>query len=589
MIKITNAKQTSDQFRQQVATALAPLSRQQLQELITEWAPKIPAKDRAGFLALLNVINPEKTGPTSAEKELTQRWEALQEDLTAIDDEEIALEFDPDNAPMDDWENEDYYYVDQDGIGDYFRAALQLADDYVAVGNFQLAQTIVARLLQVQVAAREDNNPDPITTLTLEDYELEHVLGIDHQKVVLKNLGLLYLATPVEERPAVLFPELVKNGFKLNDLIEASLPVPGLDDFLPVWLNYLLRSTERGSQKLLSEALTLSKGSLRQDPWQLAATHADQHPELYRDALKSQLVTAQNDRQLARSLLEKGLPALKQINLNLRVREEVATILAKLAGIVGEATVQEKCLEVALTSDTTLENYFRLIFGYRAPQMAAKRAQAIVNQLAPYDPQQFHSPIDFWAKEDSQTLNRPSDLTRVILHFFCGDFPAILDECLPEHFDLEDDFAEEGHRMLVVLYILLLVNKEQTGPGTIGIITFFLAKMRDDFTFETVSEELVVFRTNFFRWRDHINQTPIEARPIVQRLVSLIDGWVARTLSRKVRKEYGLVATFIAALGEAKQSLGIGTAQSELDYYYHEYRRFPAFRRELEAVGYQPK
>lgn len=100
------------------------------------------------------------------------------------------------------------------------------------------------------------------------------------------------------------------------------------------------------------------------------------------------------------------------------------------------------------------------------------------------------------------------------------------------------------------------------------------------------NEEVQSYESLLLKYRDSINVNKKTSVANLSTVEHLVSRFVQETIEEKNRNNYQLCAAYIALVAEVRSHLRKSMdKQALLGNYYLEYKRYPAFVRELEKYG----
>lgn len=162
--------------------------------------------------------------------------------------------------------------------------------------------------------------------------------------------------TPGETSVETILQEEAKDlreevGQSLETLQQICDGKDGLEEFLPLWIDYLGRQEEDDVEKLLVDAVSLM---IHPEPvMEAAKKYAQFHPIIYEQLLKTKMGGLGDEEWYAL-----GREAMGMISEQYRIRGRIALLTAACALRLGRKESAENCWLEAFRSDTTPLQYF---------------------------------------------------------------------------------------------------------------------------------------------------------------------------------------------------------------------------------------
>ena len=549
------------------------LTKEQLSGMIHQIARTLPEERRNEFLKLLcttaEIQNPEQVTAqedSSFSEDLKTTVSQCLEKLKSIQRGTLCLESDINYDYYDDYDNEEmaFLFEDPENILDIIRKSCESVHQCVDAAFWSEAYQLGKMILNLEVAVNGEYVDYVDSTMNISDlvsYELLPACDI-----LSDTLCAAYQALPMLERPAVFYALIQKSnchGWKLEELMQyTSQELTQMPEFLSCWISYLGNVKEQDAEQFLYEAVKLQNDAAC--ALYTAETFVIQHPGLFEQVMLMQ----KNDIDL----LAVGREALQKIHINYTIRGRIALMTADCAFRLGMQTEAEQFLIEAFRSDSTLENYFRILLESQEFMKYQPELYKICTNVSCYE---YEKTGYFPNLPESLNQNyiRPDEYE--FFTFLNGDFQAVLKKMQKKQKSAfwEQEFMKYGFAM----FCLYLYPDTKLKRGC----QYLCDHLKKHFH---IPDEII--------WKGlqkHRNLIPIpeEFKPeLMQKLQNLLAFHTEQVMEYNRRGQYQECAAFAAALGEILNSDGTDHAKQEfLLAYKTKYNRRTAFHRELRAFG----
>ena len=606
------------QFLKSIDQTTAAMSRENLAEFIHDIARTLPEKEREYFLLRLEIMSEIGTGTkaypkiqeadcktpdhkatnhkeTPWKEDLIQKQNSLKTRLERVENGELCLEGCL-NQDYDDWydgADEEFLYSDPQGVLDTLEEACSFVHQCIDCEEYEAAQELTDILIGLDVMVGgeyQEYTDQPINIRDLEYYHLGHV---NYKTLVIDAAHAAYCAAELSERAETLYDLLENSGRKdilLEMIMQSGRELPEMDAFLPLWIEYLGRTTTAYAEKLLREALELAG-----DGEQLLASarkYCGDHPELYEQYLSAGL--GKTD---ALSLLAVGTEALEKIDKKFWVRSRVALMTARIASELSRPEEAERCLLEAFRSDTRVVNYLRLFMECADFSKVRQEAGEIYREACAQLKEDSY--FNFTARDSKE--NQPNPIDAYMLAFLGGEFDYVRERAMNTKKAL--GWSATFMKCGLAAFLLLLTE----GTDTLASATTFYAmpcgaremlrQVRAATVFSKAEYEKGTlkdiaesddewFRKCWLHWRETISLSAEERDELLRWTEKLVTLRTKGIMEGNYRKYYRECAAYIAALGEAKEAAGQRDAkQTTMAKYMEAYSRRSSFRGEMEAFG----
>ncbi len=548
------------------------LTKEQLSGVIHQIARTLPEERRNEFLKLLctvaeiqNLEQVTAQEDSNFSEDLKTAVSQCMERLKPIQDGTLCLESDINYDYYDyDDEETDFLFEDPEGILDMIKKSCETVHQCVDTAFWSEAYQLGSILLNLEVAVDGEYADCADTTMNISDlvdYEL-----LPDFDLLSDTLYAAYQALPMLERPAIFYALIQKSNcqdWKLEELMQyASKELTQISEFLSCWISYLGNVTERSAEIFLYEAIRLQNDSVL--ALHTAESFVIQHPELFEQVMLMQ----KNDTDL----LAVGREALQKIDFRYTVRGRIALMTADCAFRLGMQTEAEQFLIEAFRSDSTPENYFKVLLESQ--------------DFMKYQPELYQICTDVFHHKHTKTYYSPDTPKSLnenyilpdeyeFFTFMNGDFQAILQKIQKKKNKAfwEQDFMKHGFA-LFCLYLY---------PDT-------KLKLGCQYLCDHLKKHFHISDENMWKGlQKHRNFIPIPEeykQELMQKLQNLLASHTKQVMENNQRAQYEECAAFAAALGEILEAGGTNNAKQELLLAYKaEYSRRIAFHRELRTFG----
>lgn len=568
----------------------ARLSREQLCTFLHEYARTLPEAWRENFLLGLSqsgvaaLVQKSELQCHKEKVELEKRITVLKEKLALVADGELCLDSEY-NPEYDEWYNskeEEFILSDPEGIVKTIQEACELVHECVDKEFYQegleLADVLLALIIDVDGVYAEYG----WDSLHLSDLKKEELLTYPLELLVKDALFAAYQATELRDRPKEVYRILVNS--ECTDVTMQDLFQMGKHDlkdwkqFLENWIEHLSTKQRLFDQVLIVEAVDMMNDF--QKEWDYARKYKENHPELY-----EHLFYKKEYEDRYEDLLEVGKEALNEIRGKSQVRSRIALGLAELRSRHGKEKTVGRCFLEAFRSDTTVVNFLRLYGESGDFSKYAAEAAKIYPSVLKKNKEElrgFNQALSFYSAAEN---------TYYMLAFFHKQFQVVLSEGMNvcEALGWSSTFMKQG----LSLFLLYLYQGEELQAGGRELCSdivrysgFDTKQYNEGLISKRTEESAVLFWKLFKKWKKENTISGEEQKKLVNRMKALVDKRVKGIMENNRRNYYGECAAFVAALGEAEESLGKINGKAELMLSYKQaYARRSAFHGELRIVG----
>ena len=582
------------QFLNQVDETTQGMSKDDLTKFIHQHARTLVECERSDFLSALKMCAGKTSGETSVKTILQEEAKDIREEvgqsletLQQIYDGKFYIIGNL-NEEYDDWYNSDadeFLFEDpqkvlpivQDACG----MVLRCMDRELYTEACHLAESLLSLRIPVKGDYAEYGYDDALSLQDLDSYDL---ISIDLKKWMYAVLLAAYISHRMEERPEILYSlmEQSGSGISMKELIqEHGEALDGLEEFLPLWIDYLGRQEEGDVEKLLVDAVSLM--SCPEPVMEAAKKYAQIHPIIYEQVLKIKMGGLGDEEWYAL-----GREAMGTISEQYRIRGRIALLTAACALRLGQREGAENCWLEAFRSDTKPLQYLRMAAECQDFSQYREEMQKIFQSLAAKEKANAYGMGAHSRELQENSLDRND---YYFLLFLDGQFEEVVNGAMQtkEALGWSPTFMKQG---MALFLLYLLCEDDELGQGchrmcesVFGMLHIGGYSYEEGFAHSAAADGFP-FWEYFCKWR---KQTPMEDW-FQERILSELERWISvRTESivrGQHRRQYGECAAFIAALGEVKASRGEPGAKARIfDEYRERYPRHRAFHEELRSVG----
>lgn len=580
------------EFLKEVDHLASKMTNNDLEAFLHEIARILPEEGRNRFLHTLKAFGNslERTVNTAKNdgcEMLRADIEKIQEKLLEINKGKRSLDSEY-NEEWDDWYNSDVdqiLFSDPQGVLEDINRAIELLHRCVDMEVYKEGCELAEIISFLEVSAEgdyEDFDGSPLGMDMLCSYEL---LKYDFKKIVQDALYLTYLGNALEDRADELFciiGNLQCYDIKLEDIMQiGNHELPEFDEFLLIWIDYLGLQNGKCTEKLLMDAQSLVKDDdvLLENSRKLV----DQHPTLFEQLLRMKLDSGENDK-----MFKIGMEALDKIPDELVIRSKIALLTAEYASRLNADVTSETCWVEAFRSDSSAVNYLRIRFLTQDWTQYENNVRAIYEQV--YRKTKELNKRRFYGK-DGEKENCLYFNEYLVMLFFDHQFDKVFKTGLNEKKAVgwSETFMKQG----LAFFLLLLYDGEELPVGLkvmMGGASSACAFNSGAF-FEGTNKNVAennetLFWQLFSQWKRQVQIYTDERKEWLASIDKIIAQRVQGIMEGNHRNYYGECASFIAALGEVQESVGIRNAKSGImERYRSEYSRRSAFHKELKVYG----
>ena len=564
-------------------------SAEQLRIFIHDIARVIPESKRPEILhRLIQVANAEKIDQEKKELDMCSKilseYDTIMNNFDLIEAEDVTI-YSELNEEYDDWYGgEEFFYEDRDHIGVMLKKACDFIRTCLDLEEYKEGYEIGERLFELRILCESEYGE---VDFSVDDMVRHDFLHVDLRTVALDTLYCCYQAVSMNDRPCTLYilMTLIENkDITLESLMQhGDHELPDFKTFLDIWIEYLGIQNDSIAERLFLESVDLcdDKKVIRK----YARKYAAIHPTLYQQILDHP------DNMELTELIEIGDEALKEIPEDQQIRSKIALKTAEYRLLTDEnKDFVKKYYLMAFEADTSAINYLRCVLNGLAQDEDRKQLHHIIERLA--------ISMNNKNRSDLVTVYHLSYENKILdLLFLDGQFSKVINLGLNKKTALgwTGTFMKQG----IAMFLLMIHEGKWTGKG----ICSMAERVKHEFDYSLQNywcgldqrlisngtvDENELFYNIFTRWKE---LTPIEQElrnRVIEKIEKLIEIRTEGIMQANRRNYYGECASYIAALGEAKESLGdVGAKQRLMTSYKTKYVRRNAFRAELKTYGWK--
>ncbi len=263
----------------------------------------------------------------------------------------------------------------------------------------------------------------------------------------------------------------------------------------------------------------------------------------------------------------------------------------------GELSLLEKCYFAACESDTSAQNYLRALLNGYGNGKKREELQKLLGSFPVYKGYGYlpyersfrdYGGSMYFEREE----NKPNNNMILTLRFFDGQFAEVLDKGLhkSEALGWTGTFMKQG----IALFLLCLYEGQWNGKGIAAMAEKAKSAMgfsaeeypNDTCGFEGIGETDLSCQL-FLQWKSIVPMSSDIRNHAIKRITALLEKRTAGIMDANRRNYYGECAAYIAALGEARESMGeMGAKQKLMTSYKDAYPRRSAFWEEMRKYGW---
>jgi hypothetical protein len=440
-------------------------------------------------------------------------------------------------------------------------------------------------LTYIEVYAEGDYSDYDGAPLGIDDLFEHDLLCGKFEDLVKECLYLTYMGNEIPDRAEEMYATIIDIGStqtKLEDVLQiGNQELPEFEAFLPLWIDCLGGKKERRAEELLIEAQ-----SMVQDDSVLlenARRYAETHPSLYKQLLEMRTNSGEDG-----ETLEIGLEALEKIPVSYTIRGEIAIQTAAYAVKSGKTDVAEQCWMEAFRSDSSVVNYMRIRFMSGDPKRYTEQIRKTIDNVFAKSNQE-HIRYEYGMKQERE--NTIHTVEYCIMMFFEKQFDRMEETGMKADKALgwSSTFMKEGMALMLLLLFegtilpegLCAMRQRVLSAGKFSAQDFYRGTDRSNY--KSDREE---FQAIFDVWKATVVLPEAERKVWLDKIASWMSKRTQAIMENNRRNYYAECASYIAAIGEVRQSLGDANAKARImEEYRQEYSRRRAFHAELRNFG----
>ena len=462
----------------------------------------------------------------------------------------------------EDYDSYDYWgdnwvweYYDEDNLGGLIKSAYLYATNLVNKRLYNYAKQLLDLIIYTNYQAY-DEDAGEFYELSLTDLSCHHLIQIDVDTLCLYAIYATYQIG--EDSRVQKIHDYFQNEAFRNIHVEDSFSLgpevlKDIDELWREWIMFLANTPGKTEYRLLKEALVYNSYANYDDYIEAIACN---HPQIVIDLLNYLYL-----QEKVRELLEAGRKVLKYIDDKLLIKSDILLYLARF-----DDSIRKKCIFEAFQSNSNVANLLRIINnGYLIDYKEE------INHFLKYDEKDNRLPFDDELKENHVTKDN-----FYYLQFFLGNFDVFYQECLQHNVSLGWSYSFID--IAVKLWLLLFMNKRSKIYDVLLNEVFFCLGVKDHIEF--LDHE---YYTIFNKWRSHFEVKNVSE--VLNWLQRLTQARVDAIVSNQHRKSYFKAAQLVIALGQALEDNGVMSGEEFINNYHMQYRKYRAFRTELNQYG----
>ena len=542
----------SKEFYEKIKENLNHLDLFETKEFVYNLIRKIPNDRYDEVLAMLDL------GNTYDVLDIEKKIEEFKEKFNKIDE----CEFHFYATGYEDYDDYDYWgdnwvweYYDEDNLGGLIESAYLYATNLVNKCLYDYAKQLLDLIIYTNYQAYDEDGGE-FYELSLTDLSHHHLIRIDVDTLCLYAIYVTYRVS--EDNRVLKIYDYFQNEDFRNIHVEDSFSLGSeslrnIDEFWQEWIEFLANTPGKTEYRLLKEALVYNSYANYDDYIKDIACH---HPQIVID-----LFNYLYSQEKIEELLEVGRKVLQYIDDKLLIKSDILLYLARF-----DDGIRKKCIFEAFQSNSNVANLLRIINnGY------LNDYKEEINHFLKYDEKDNRLPFDDELEENHVTKDN-----YYYLQFFLGNFDVFYQECLQHNVSLGWSYSFID--TAVKLWLLLLMNKRSIIYDVLLNEVFFGLGVKDHIEF--LDHE---YYTIFNKWRSHFEVKHVSE--VLNWLQQLTQARVDAIVSNQHRKSYFKAAQLVIALGQALEDNGLMLSEKFINDYHMQYRKYRAFRTELNKYG----
>ncbi len=583
-------------FLNKTDTLTANLSHEDLEGFIHEMARTLPEGRRDDFLGTLESFAgqgaPREAKKGDGYESLRADVEAAMERLDEIHEGERCLDSEY-NVEWDEWYNDDvdeFLFSDSEGVLADIDEAIELVHRCIDMETYKEGYELAETLSLLEVMVEGVYVECAGDSLHMEELNEHDLLSCNFKTMVKECLYVTYMGNDLADRPEEMFRMM--DNFRCYDISLENIlqmgndDLPEFDEFLAGWISYLGEMKGCHARDFLKEAQAM----LPDEDAKLenARKYVGKHPALFEQMLRAKLGSGENEK-----MLQIGREALDKIPYTYTVRGEIALLTAEYACKLQDKAAMEDCWLEAFHSNSTVVGYLRIRMRTENWAKYKDDVRAIYERLHEESKEKSEHGYAVYDR-NKQRENHLQERNYLAILFFEEQFGKVMEIGMKEKNALgcSSTFMKQG----MALFLLLLYNAHDAGELPAGLKTM-LSRAFDACTFKAEeyfrgtgvpnkAGDYDVFWKVFCRWKENVQITEEQKNEWLDKIDEWVELRVRGIMDGSKRNYYGECASYIAALGEVQESVGVFWAKERImERYKNEYSRRRAFHQELRGYG----
>ncbi len=546
------------------------VSHKELVRRVRNAAQNLPDDCRDGFLLSFRNQDPRFEPLRDEKLSIEELFLNVRERIVLIGEgkKQLDSQYNPD---WDDWYNGDHQFLftDDDCITADIESALRFIHLCIDREYYREGAEVSLLLSELRISVVGEYN-DVDDTIGLRDFLYE--IGIDEKYDYMNEIMyLLYMGNSLPEKCNILYNAIneLDTYYSLSQLKEyENNTLPDFEAFLKSWIEFLINSDVNSNNYDINRYLFSAQSLIEDIDFLIsnAKKHLRDRPEFMLHILEDH----QNADPI--KLLNAGDYALKHFHATNQtsgfIRSKIALATSQIASNGKQTDRVHDCWMESFRSTPNVVNFLRLRFLLPDYSKYVDCINAIINEHPRHDK---------------------------VIDFFEGVFDILPDSLDSNKFSLKK--VSKLNKELIALYILLLSKSDVLSDEMFALVKLFTESYELDLkelyvgsNKPTQSVECVpAFWELFKKWRlDYIISDEIANNWLIA-IDYWIDNYVSSILKDLRRKEYAFCASFIAGYASIMEVMRNSSKQEIMIQYKKKYSRYPAFHRELRAMGMRDK
>lgn len=551
------------EFMNQVQERLKTYSKENLMDILQEWAVKTPPGKRIEFLEKLFL-------PDSAKIKQESNSEFLEE-IKAL-----AKRVDEGSYGEAQGEDDDFYDEEQadESWASEVDEFMQRAHSCMTEGNHALARDAYAMLFKILDKGEESGHLPG-------SYDPYGMLDMDINEARSSYLLSVYFSSPEDSLATNMFECMnyfghhVGDDFSLKSVVGAGLtPLPAFDEFLKSWIDLLSGKGNGFARYLLREAVVLSRGEA--GIADLARKEGLYHPSAYVEWIK--MLEKKGDFSEMENAAREGL---ENVPRDYKMRARIGEYLARAGEYLGDGDAQLSGFREAFYSQPSLDHLLSLLNVTESPNGYQKEIDASISRIDSLIHQngneRYLEPITDRETEKSSATELLLVETFLLGGRYREGLVAVLDKK-----SLGWSYGMNPKGLVLSFFLRLLAGDVGNHPApNVELMWKDMAGSAAEFPF-AVQNEGESFRNameNVFR---SINLSSDEKGEYLGWCIEETAKRVDAIVGEKHRNSYNKAALLLVASAEVLNNEGDFKAGKDLvEEYRMKYHRYSAFQAEL--------